>query len=109
MVTYIVACLSLIQFFDMFLQSPESGDSSLVRVLHWGGVKKAPSFPNSERLVELGARQIVPSDGQCLILTVQGTVYSLSNKGPGEFSETVSEYSSSPKKLTELQLYCFKY
>ena len=72
-------------------QSPESTDNSVVKVLHWGGAKKPSHFPSTERLVELGAQQILPSDGQCLVLTSQGTLYSLVGKGSEDFTETVSE------------------
>ena len=75
---------------SLCMQSHDSSDSSLVKVLHWGAAKKLSNFPSTERLVELGAQQIVPSDGQCLVLTGQGTVVSLSGKGPREFTETVS-------------------
>ena len=78
--------------FDLFLvQGHDSNDSSLVKVLHWGAAKKPSIFPSTERLVELGAQQIVPSEGQCLVLTGQGTVVSLSGQASGEFTETVSK------------------
>ena len=74
----------------MFTQSHDSSDTSLAKVLHWGDTKKLSTFPSTERLVELGAQQIVPSDGHCLVLTGQGTVVKLTSKGPGEFNENVS-------------------
>jgi hypothetical protein len=64
-----------------------------VKVLHWGAAKKPSIFPSPERLVELGAQQIVPSEGQCLVLTGQATVVSLSSQAAGEFTETVSRIS----------------
>lgn len=72
-------------------QGHDSSDSSLVKVLHWGAAKKPSIFRSTERLVELGAQQIVPSEGQCLVLTGQGTVVSLSGQASGEFTETVSK------------------
>ena len=75
------------------MQGHDSNDSSLVKVLHWGAAKKPSIFPSTERLVELGAQQIVPSEGQCLVLTGQGTVVSLSGQASGEFTETVSKIS----------------
>ena len=78
----------------LLVQSHDSSDSSLVKVLHWGASKKPSIFPSPERLVELGAQQIVPSEGQCLVLTGQGTVVSLTSQGPGEFTETVSRVAN---------------
>lgn len=80
-----------------FVQSHDSSDSSLVKVLHWGAAKKPSMFPSPERLVELGALQIVPSEKQCLVVTGQGTVVSLSCQAPGEFTETVSRIFKTKK------------
>lgn len=62
-------------------------------MLHWGGAKKASTFPSTDKLLELGAQQIIPSDGHCLVLTAQGTVYDLSSSGTGGFTENVSQFS----------------
>ena len=86
----------------LLVHSHDSSDSSLVKVLHWGASKKPSIFPSPERLVELGAQQIVPSEGQCLVLTGQGTVVSLTSQGPGEFTETVN-------RIVKLIIVCIKF